>query len=369
MLFLRTIKMSLSGVRTFTFSQSSRSTLGGTDSKSRGTDDISVERHERGDGEHTWSTTLGSSRSTSQNDEPRSKIVESLSDSRTAVAIDFRAVRANFLELKPYVKTQKNNLPQKVLSKFLSLLELAKRIVYTEDYAEFMRMAGETFGDTSKAERGSVGHFFRAWALEVSAEKGFDIACSIDRAGTLPSPLNQEAGHCSSYVGLISEHGFTIHYAPPKHVDSLYIHLDKPSDSLTSNAHYGQIVREMKQYNLTKYTLVYPNEEGRSTVGKTFFLPNSKGKDVGGKGKDVDTSKKACPIPSSADDTPKREEDSTWSAWTVIIVLIIVIVFLLAIALFLANDDGWNNSSSVHPSGYNSSASLTVNSGARYEVM
>lgn len=293
--------MSLSGVRTFTFSQSDRSTLGGTVSKSRSSDKSENSGH-----------TL----------ESRSKERSVLSK---AVAIDFQTVGANFQELKPYAKAQKNNLPRKILSKLLALLELAERIAQTEDYVKFMKIAEETFGDTSQEERGSVAHFFRAWSLEVSAEKGFDVACTADRAGVLPSPHDREIGHCSSYVGLLTDDGFTIHYAPPKHLDSLYIHTSKSSEDLGSRR--DEVVAEMKKYNLTKYTLVYPNAEGTSTSGRTFFLPGSKGKDC--------DRKQASPAIA-----PAVKEDCDWSAWTIIIVLILVIFFLVAIALcFMTEED------------------------------
>ena len=353
--------MSLSGVRTFTFSQSSRSTLGGSDSSSRSST-LSVDK--RNGKEDTWSVSLdGGSRS---GEKSMSRISDE--DKKNAsVAIDFQAVKTSFQELKPYAKAQKNNLPQKILSKLLALLKLAKRIVHTEDYAEFMRLAEETFGDTSQAERGSVGHFFRAWALEVSVEKGFDIACSIDRAGALPSPHDKEAGHCSSYVGLLddtSSGGFTIHYTPPKHVDSLYIHLSKPAEDL--GGHYEEVAAQMKQYNLTKYTLVYPNEEGRSTVGKTFYLPNSKGKGIRTNDAiNVGSNKQVRPV---MDSDPAVSEDSTWSAWTVIIVLVLVIFFIVAIALCFMTDDDYTDrpDSSYTP---HSSTPQYVSSGGGYETV
>ena len=245
----------------------------------------------------------------------------------SSVAISLTEVRGTLTDLKPYANYQKDQLPTAIRAKLMEMITLSGKIIGTGNYATFLTIAGEVFGDIAHSDRGTVGHFFRAWALEARTVEGMDTMCALERAGVLPGPDAAPGEYCKSHVGVISDGRFVIHWSPPQDSDTIYIHTDgKATDLSIDNFH-----EELRQNGIKKYIMITQDKNG-SVMHEPFPVPQKK-RLMGDKG---------VAAPKKQSQQVKRDdcdtcEDNSWSAWAIVIFLIFIIIILIIVAVCIVN--------------------------------
>lgn len=241
-------------------------------------------------------------------------------------------LRGTFRALRPYAKHQWDALPSGVQRKLRDVLDLARSILGTNNYATLMDIAGEEFGEVTRMDFGTVAYMFRAWTLEPIAENHPDMeeGCSLERSGVLPGPREAiKQKFCANHLGTLTKDGFKLHYSPPTSSNSVYVYVYESEGVVPEHA---IVAAAAERHGFSRYAYVLVDAEGKASVTKYYGVNESL---AGDSLSSSSPSPAAVAGKAAVEGAAKKADKGCGWNWAWIIAFVVFVFFILIVVAIL----------------------------------